>query len=251
MQALKVDIADNIKIIIDSNDSNDSKDSKDSNGNSFELTLHHALEFLVKKSKMSTKPSKRGKAAVITDVLKQKEMFFSSLTKLLCRKGILAQGAIQLFGNLASPKSKVQDAIRDCGAIEALMQLLFRKDQEDTVQREILEALSNIVHDNYKNQERIRKSERIPDLVQLLQIMEVRGPAADAIRRMYERNPSNQKAFAEAGAITSFTKLLADPVVNSAGQQQDLTSHAFLQALGTVLIYSLRKIEAIKAKYLN
>ena len=243
MQALKVDIADNIKIIIDSNDSNDSKDS---NGNSFELTLHHALEFLVKKSKMT----KRGKAAVITDVLKQKEMFFSSLTKLLCRKGILAQGAIQLFGNLASPKSKVQDAIRDCGAIEALMQLLFRKDQEDTVQREILEALSNIVHDNYKNQERIRKSERIPDLVQLLQIMEVRGPAADAIRRMYERNPSNQKAFAEAGAITSFTKLLADPVVNSAGQQ-DLTSHAFLQALGTVLIYSLRKIEAIKAKYLN
>jgi hypothetical protein len=242
MQALKVDIADNIKIIIDSNDSNDSKDS---NGNSFELTLQHALKFLVTNTK-----SKRGKEAVISDVWKQKEMFFSSLTKLLRRKGILAQLVIQLFGNLASPKSKVQDAIRDCGAIEALMQLLFQKDQEDSVQRKILEALSNIVHDNYKNQERIRKSDRIPDLVQLIQNMEVRGPAADAIRRMYERNPSNQKAFAEAGAITSFTKLLADPVVNSAGQQ-DLTSHAFLQALGTVLTYLLRKIEAFKAKYLN
>ena len=189
---------------------------------------------------MSTKSSKR---AVITDVLKQKVMFFSSLTKLLRRKGILAQGAIRLFGNLVSPKSRVQDAIRDCGAIEALMQLLFQKDQEDIVQREILEALSNIVHDNYKNQERIRKSERIPDLVQLLQKMEVRGPAADAIRRMYEKNSPNQKAFAEAGAITSFTNLLADPVVNSAGQQDDLASHAFLQALGTVLIYSLKLIK--------
>jgi hypothetical protein len=165
-------------------------------------------------------------------------MFFTSLTKLLRRKGDLAQVAIRLLGTLSDEKPKVQDAIRDCGAIEALIQLLFQEDQKDFVQRVIiLEALSKIVHGNYKNQERILKSQRIPDSVQLLQIAEVRGPAADALRSMYENNNRNQKAFADAGAITSLTKLLA--------VQQDLTSHALLQALGTVLIIFCTIIEIL------
>ena len=178
MQGLKIDIALNIKIIINSNDSNDSS------GNSGELI--RALNFLAKK---------RGKAAhsaVIAIVLEKKEMFFTPLTKLLRRKGDLAQGAVQVFGTLSYEKPKVQDAIRDCGAIEALIQLLFQEDQKDVVQRVIiLEALSKIVHGNYKNQERILSSQRIPDSVQLLQIAEVRGPAADALRSMYESNNRN------------------------------------------------------------
>eukprot|EP01036_Dinobryon_divergens_P034992 gene34992-45291_t len=164
---------------------------------------------------------------------------FPPLKRLLNRsnKNVVSD-AVLLFDNFASLSVQIKDAIGECGAIEKLIELLFSKEHPASnidLCRRIVVTLSNIADGNEKNQTRILDSGHIADWVRLMRNEQLRGPTVDAVSNYCKENYRSQRAFKEAGAITTLAALLAESHANPAAGQRDTIAQALVQALGTIV----------------
>ena len=204
-----------------------------------ETSIHNSLLFLIDYSKNFSKKqhSKNEKHettklrnTLASTINKSNRFdFFAALQRLISSSNRdLASSAVTLLGNLAFVNPKFQGSIRECRAIDTLVDILCSRDHPTSQidPGHIVVALKNISNGWDKNQRVcILDSGYITALVNLMQ--KDQAHVITAITNTCKSNPRSQKAFAEAGAITNLSKLLSEA-------QDDIMAHALVQALGKI-----------------
>ena len=154
-----------------------------------------------------------------------------SLVQLLKLSGGASVAASALL-TLSRTSDTALDAIREAGAIPALVALLHAGAESEAAER-AADALWFLALDNPTNQDAIREAGAIPALVALLHAgaeSEAAKSAAGVLWNLADDNRTNQDAIREAGAIPLLVALLhagaeSKAAENAAGALKNLAAY--------------------------